>query len=527
MREDSKGQGRGKGNGEEMDPVETNKIALSRRRVLQSAAVGALGVTGAAAASDVVEGATEYSNPVYEPVLADPSVIRGPDGAYYAYGTEDLSTDWGGGCGDAANTPILKSNDLVNWGYEGEAFTDAGRPSWKDGGLWAPDIAYHRGEYLLYYSLSTWGDSDPGIGVASASHPAGPFNDQGKLFRSSEIGVDNSIDAQFIVENQQPYVIWGSFNGIYGVEVTWDGRDWNAGTKFHLAGDAFEGPYITKQDGYYYLWLSSGSCCDGHSSDYKVVVGRSGTFTGPYYDPNGTDLRDVNCWGCGYTFLGGDGRFAGPGHNSIANDPHGDDWIVYHAYDKNDSETICGGTPRRSLMIDKVNYSNGWPSINDGTPTEYSSEAPATSGSQLIPDGTYRLINRHSGKCLDVEGGESATGNGENVHQWDYVGGTNQQWQVTHRGDGYYSLIAVHSGRSTDVVDFSTDDGANIIQYDYHGGANQLWSPHPCGDGYYSLTNKNSGKAMEVYGWSQDNGGNVVQYEQFHAANQQWRFELI
>ncbi|WP_431804075.1 hypothetical protein [Halobacillus andaensis] len=33
-----------------------------------------------------------YQNPVFEPVLADPSIIEGEDGYFYAYGTEDA---WG------------------------------------------------------------------------------------------------------------------------------------------------------------------------------------------------------------------------------------------------------------------------------------------------------------------------------------------------------------------------------------------------------------------------------------------------
>ena len=32
---------------------------------------------------------TDYENPVWEPVLADPAIIRGDDGIFYAYGTQD------------------------------------------------------------------------------------------------------------------------------------------------------------------------------------------------------------------------------------------------------------------------------------------------------------------------------------------------------------------------------------------------------------------------------------------------------
>src|SRR5690606_41405711 len=40
---------------------------------------------------------TTYKNPVFEPILADPTVIRDPkSGFFYAYGTQD---DWGDGAG--------------------------------------------------------------------------------------------------------------------------------------------------------------------------------------------------------------------------------------------------------------------------------------------------------------------------------------------------------------------------------------------------------------------------------------------
>jgi arabinan endo-1,5-alpha-L-arabinosidase len=42
------------------------------------------------------EAALTYENPVFEPVIADPSIIKATDGHFYAFGTED---DWGDGKG--------------------------------------------------------------------------------------------------------------------------------------------------------------------------------------------------------------------------------------------------------------------------------------------------------------------------------------------------------------------------------------------------------------------------------------------
>src|SRR5690606_8445486 len=78
----------------------------------------------------------QFTNPVFEPILADPTVIRDEDtGLFYAYGTED---NWGDGKGNRL-MPILRSKDLINWSYVGNVFEN--KPSWKNkGGLWAPDI---------------------------------------------------------------------------------------------------------------------------------------------------------------------------------------------------------------------------------------------------------------------------------------------------------------------------------------------------------------------------------------------------
>src|SRR5690625_4773175 len=70
----------------------------------------------------------EYTNPVFEPVLADPSIIKADDGYFYAYGTEDV---WAAGQASKL-VPIVRSNNLVDWEYIGNAFEE--KPSWKSDG---------------------------------------------------------------------------------------------------------------------------------------------------------------------------------------------------------------------------------------------------------------------------------------------------------------------------------------------------------------------------------------------------------
>ena len=318
---------------------------------------------------------TTYQNPVWEPVLADPAIIRGPDGVFYAYGTQD-NAEWGDYFG-YRYIPILTSTNLVDWEYANQVFKIQTMPTWGTlgAGLWAPDIVKIGDKYLLYYSLSVWGDANPGIGVASSDHPLGPWTDHGKMFDSNSIGVVNSIDpAVYVDENLRVYMIWGSFVGIYGLELTSDGLQLLDGdnaknTKVLLAGidngrwnvANYEGAYISKVGSYYYMYLSTGGCCDGHNSTYRVVVCRSEEILGPYVDKNENLMANTS--GKGTLVVDGNDKFVGVGHNSIIVDDADDYWIVYHGYDLS-KPGWYGSTNRRSLLIDKLLWTeDGWPYV--------------------------------------------------------------------------------------------------------------------------------------------------------------------
>ena len=293
---------------------------------------------------------SKYTNPVVALSLPDPTIIK-VDDTFFLYATEDVR-----------NTPIHKSKDLVNWTYVGTAFTPTTRPNFEtNGGLWAPDINYINGKYVLYYSMSVWGGEwTCGIGVAVADKPEGPFTDMGKLFRSNEINVQNSIDQFYIEEGGKKYLFWGSFRGIYAIELSDDGLSIKEGTeKQQIAGTYFEGVYIHKKGNYYYLFASIGSCCEGVNSTYELVVGRSESLFGPYVDKSGKAMMEN-----GYdVVITRSGRFVGNGHCSeIVQDNAGNDWIFYHGVDVKNPKG-------RVLLLSQVKWDNaGWPYVDGGTP---------------------------------------------------------------------------------------------------------------------------------------------------------------
>jgi arabinan endo-1,5-alpha-L-arabinosidase len=319
-----------------------------------------------AAGQQAGSGARTFRNPVFDHDFPDPNLVAGDSGYFYAYSTQaNWKRDNAGG---PYIIPILRSKDLVNWELVGQALDK--KPSWKkEGGIWAPDAVKYKGKYYLYYAFSTWGDPDPGIGLAVSERPEGPFEDKGKVFLSREIGVANSIDAFFMEEKGKPYLFWGSFHGIYGVTLSDDGSKVQGDT-FRIAGNAYEGVYIYKKGKYYYFFGSTGSCCEGAKSTYRVKVGRSTSLKGPYLDRSGKPLLEN-----GGTLLleanpGAQG-FAGPGHNGdIISDKKGDTWMLYHAFRKENDRK------GRVMLLDKISWENGWPVISQTVPSLEESPAP-------------------------------------------------------------------------------------------------------------------------------------------------------
>ncbi|NES27079.1 1,4-beta-xylanase [Micromonospora terminaliae] len=132
----------------------------------------------------------------------------------------------------------------------------------------------------------------------------------------------------------------------------------------------------------------------------------------------------------------------------------------------------------------------------------------------------YVLVNRNSGKALDVYG--AATADGARITQWTRNNGTNQQWQFVDSGGGYYRLKSRNSGKVLDVSNRATTDGAPLIQWTDANATNQQFQLTDSG-GYLRLINRNSGKAVEVQGAATTDGANIVQYTDWNGTNQQWQ----
>jgi arabinan endo-1,5-alpha-L-arabinosidase len=325
--------------------------------------------------------AATYQNPVLDADFPDPSVVLAPDGYYYAYATQTKRQ------GQVVNFQVARSRDLVRWEYVGEALPI--KPTWAATSqrFWAPDVSRHPdGRYLLYYSAQP-NNPTAGLclGVAVAQHPAGPFVDSGQPLLAGGPGFEN-IDPMRFVEpaTGRQLLFWGSgFGPLRVQELAADGLGFAPGSKAEIvvmprtAGDStpyghlIEGSWVRYRAGWYYLFYSGDNCC-GPDARYAVLVARSRQATGPY-----ETLAQAT--GTAGTILLENARWLAPGHNCLVTDAAGQDWLLYHAIDRQqptfDAINDEQGHSRRVMLLDKVTYDDsGWPQL--GTPSTGPQPAP-------------------------------------------------------------------------------------------------------------------------------------------------------
>ena len=284
---------------------------------------------------------------------------------------------------------IWRSVDLSSWRYAGTVFPNqASDLTWLTGTtdangklqVNAPCLVKINNLWVYYYTLTRGYWNNPGIGLAYAPSPSGPWTNSGKLFRSDEIGVKNSSDQDvFVDDDGKVYMSFGSGDGIWLVELTEDGlalkggiadakenKVWIAGYKDGV-GDLnnYEGANIAKKDGSYYLYLSTGGWDGGVDSKYHTLVGKSEKISGPYCDSLKRDLKSA--------FQGDDvlvpskETATGVGHSNIYQDSDGQEWIFYHGYD----QTGRGNPNVRILFCDKIIYNpqTYMPYVENHSPT--------------------------------------------------------------------------------------------------------------------------------------------------------------
>ena len=312
-----------------------------------------------------VEGDVEY--------VHDPSIAKDGD-TWYLFGTANGPIRGG-------ELPIRCSQDLHIWKRCGNVFNSIpewiGKESPKTKELWAPDISYFNGEYHLYYAFSVFGRNTSGIALLTnktlnSKNPDFRWVDRGLVLQSRVEDDFNAIDPNLVLDDKgQPWLSFGSFwTGIKmrridaktGLLSSEDTKLYSLAKRKRpdnpppnppgLPGDwqAGEAPFIIHHGDFFYLFVSFDLCCRGTKSNYKTMIGRSHSVTGPYLDAAGTPMME----GGGTPLLLGNTRWIGPGGESLLQQESGD-IIVFHAYD--------GETGHAYLQISTVAWVDGWPKV--------------------------------------------------------------------------------------------------------------------------------------------------------------------
>lgn len=261
---------------------------------------------------------------------------------------------WLGETSTAGGIAIKYSADGKAW-TQGVPIFGSGLSWWKSfngntASTWAPDISRFNGKTNVFYSVSTFGSTKSAIGLAQATSMAtGDWVDKGIVLQTAAGGSINAIDPSFLTSaGGTPLLVYGSWgNGIYITALN-SSTMMPTGNSYRIAtaSGGIEGANMVYSNGYYYLFASRGLCCQGASSTYYIVYGRSTSPYGPFLDKNGVDMKNAG----GTLLESSDSLYAASGGQSYANGV-----LARHRYGKSDGASL--------LFISDISFSSGWPSF--------------------------------------------------------------------------------------------------------------------------------------------------------------------
>lgn len=456
-----------------------------------------------------------YTNPVKSAKGADPW-LEYYDGDYYL-----ITTTFTGVLG------MRKAPTLAGLATAPTVQVWSDTTATRNTNIWAPEIHRFNGHWYLYYSAGQGGaaccDSQRTHVLESAgTDPLGPYTYKGSLTGSNLTPGGWLIDASVLQANGNLYLVGSGFiNGSTQSLVIAP-----MSNPYTLSSNTFtiissptlswetsgapvnEGPEPLYHDGRTFLSFSASYC---QTADYKLGL----------LELTGADPLSPASWTKKQTpvFQRSDANGVyGPGHNGFFSSPDGtENWIVYHA--NSSASGGCGNG--RTTRAQKFTWNaDGTP--NFGAPVALGTTLPGPSGETAATPTAYTLVNRNSGKCLDVEGG--ATANGTNILQWTCNGGANQKWRIEDQGDDTGRLVNVATGGVMDTADCSTADGADLRQWSWLNNRCQRFRPVFTATGdYVRLVNENSGKVADVANCSTADGADVRQWTWLNNTCQQWR----
>lgn len=321
----------------------------------------------------VEEQKVSSGNPFLPGNFADPSIIY-HEGTYYIYATTGV------------DATVWYSDNFVDWKVK----TLNWPTSTKINNMWAPDVAKGKdGKFYIYYSLNSQ------IYAGVADDPKGPFrnllDNEEPFIKDKEFFPPkmHTIDAHcYLDDDGETYLYWGSGwgfkDGVCAVGILNDDMcSFKEAPKDITPSGYFEGPYMFKRNGKYYLMYSDGIFMD---DSYKVRYAISDSPMGPFEEGKNSPILVTD----------EKSKTHGPGHHSTI-EIDGEMYIVYH---KHEWPLYHGN---RQVCIDKMTFDEeGY--INKVIPTE--------SGVSLdfIKGKTFRKTIQPEKIIASVDAGADYTG---------------------------------------------------------------------------------------------------------------------
>ncbi|GAA3779531.1 family 43 glycosylhydrolase [Streptomyces phyllanthi] len=458
-----------------------------------------------------------YTNPVKSQKGADPW-IEYYNGNYYM-----ITTSW------SDVLTMRKSPTLAGL---------ATAPSvqvWKDTdtsrgcNFWAPELHSFNGKWYLYYvggrCVSDYlGTQRSHVLESEGSDPMGPYHYKNKLkptdsdpwlidpsvmevggklymLGSGDAAPTTGTQNLTIAPMSNPYTVSGPLTNISQPTLSWE----------RSGGNVNEGAEVLQRNGKTFIVYSASGCW---TPDYKLGQ----------LELTGSDPLLASSWTKKSTpvFQRNDAAGVyGPGHNGFFTSPDGtENWIVYHA--RNDTSTN-GCDNNRTTRAQKFTWNaDGTP--NFGTPVALGTTLAGPAGETAATPTAYTLVNRNSGKCLDVEGGNTA--DGTNIFQWTCNGGTNQKWRIEDLGNDTSRLVNVRTGKVMDTTNCATADGTDIRQWSWlNNNCQKFRLVYTATGDYVRIVNENSGKVADVANCSAADGADVRLWSWLNNNCQQWQLK--
>jgi len=296
-----------------------------------------------------------YSNPIVKGFYPDPSIVRVGDDYYMAHSTFQYFPA----------VVLTHSRDLVHWKTVGHAVgrtEDLDLSELEDShGIWAPDLSFHDGRFVLYATLRlnnpAEGSSEPRRRQLMITAPAieGPWSEP--VF----LEIDDIDPALFVDTDGNRYLVIAP--GATLVPLNLEGTAPAGPAEVIWAGTgrrAPEGPRLFRKDDWYYLLLAEGGTEWGHC----VTVARSRSLRGPYEPCPHNPILTQSDPGA---------PLQRAGHGQLVQTQGGDWWMVYLCGRPNGGPFTTLG---RETALDPVEWVDGWPVVNQGRGPSVVQEAP-------------------------------------------------------------------------------------------------------------------------------------------------------